>query len=729
MSSTAECVHLSLKETWAFILSLEDGSVDSRGASFLGSWWCSAAKLATSLWSTTLYLSIFLYYLLVGIVKLGTGAMPHVLFYSSKVVAFHREQLGWLDLLFEAVVIISLSAFYIFHGQIMAYIHKIEKQMAKSSRLAKTRTHRMLGVAPHFAFFFVALLFGFLGRKFLAPVSSLRVLPLCSLVLPVVTTCWSCLSVSARNPAYVDMGLAALPPAELQRLASESRTKTLLWIVLMVYHGGATLLSLIPFSQYLLEKYLPFLRQIALVICVFTQISPLFSEIVFEVASPVLNWFAERIPSSSAEEERGVRALTFLSSMGIITFRTESVVKALLVEGTSLLIMIFFCFLPTRLSNIGVVILALVLPGIRASTSIKAWEQISATPSSTLRVRGSGSSSSSSSSSSAWESVVAATRSTSSSMLAALRDMSPLQSLRSSTSTTSVHFRATDGDGAAALAAVVAMSAEAASQRVSASQAIAAEERDSEQERSAGASMPSSDNASSAELEDDQLFTQFTIGAFSSGRKIRKNNVETCALIRRQLRWLEYFVCLGVMWTLRCYGIGLWPSLTMALCWWLSHSIWAGARAPAAQIVQLVEVVPELVTPMFSLRVMRGGYRYLKSLIVGDNEPLLTPLNTPAPFAGSPGSDSDSDFSEASTAPNTPWLDASGSAVSPAVGSVGVSASSTRRRHGARHRSGSTSGTAEKTPAGPAGEVQLPAVSSSTTESVPRKRSSSKKRN
>jgi len=622
-----------------------------------------------------------------------------------------------MDLLFEAIIIASLSAFYIFHGQIMAYIHKLEKQMAKSSRLAKTRTHRLLGVAPHFAFFLVSLLFGFFGRKFLAPISSLRVLPLCSLVLPVVTTCWSCLS--TKNSEFADMGLADLPPAELQRLASEGRSKMLLWIVLMVYHACATLLSLIPFSHYLLDKYLPFLRQIALVICVFTQISPVFSEIVFEVASPVLTWFAERIPTSSAEEERGVRALTFLSGMGIITSRTESVVKALLIEGTSLLIMVFFCFLPTRLSNIGVVILALVLPGIRASTTVRAWELISSSVS-TQRARAGGSSSSTS-----WDDVFAATRSTSSSMLAALRDISPMQVLRSSTSS-AVHFCAA-GDGNAAVAAA---SRETTTQRVNASQAIAAEQREPEQEESTLVPIPisSANNVSSAEQENSShLFTQFTIGAFSSGRKIRKNNAETCALIRRQMRWLEYFVCLGTMWALRCYGIGLWPSLTMALCWWMSHSIWAGARVPAAQIAQLVEVIPELVTPVFSLRMLRGGYRCLKSFILGGNEQLLTPLNTPAPFDGSPCSDSDGDFGETSSAPHTPSLDSAGSALSPTIGSVGTIMSSTRRRH-ARHRSGDTTSTAEKTSTGTAGGVSSPGTSPPAA-STPRMRSSSKKRN
>lgn len=730
MASAAECTHLTLKETWAFIISLEDGSADSRGAGFLAAWWCSAVKVAGSLWSTALYLAVFLYYLLVGIVKLGTGAMPHVIFYSSKVVAFHREQLGWMDLMFEAIVIASVTTFYIFHGQIMAYIHKLEKQMAKSSRLAKTRTHRLLGVAPHFAFFVVSLLFAFFGRKFLAPISSLRVLPLCSLVLPVATTCWSCLSM--RNTAFADMPLSDLPPMELQRLASDGRSKTLLWIVLMVYHGGATLLGLLPFSHYLLNKYLPFLRQIALVVLVFAQISPLFSEIVFEVASPVLNWFAERIPSSSAEEERGMRALSVMSSMGIITSRTESVVKALFVEGTSLLIMVFFCFFPTRLSNIGVVILALLLPGIRASTTVRAWEQISATPAPTARP---GAAAGGGNENSTWNTVVEVTRSTSSGLLAALRDMSPMQVMRSSTA---VRFSATEGgDEANSATASASASGEVEAEvvEVSATQAIATEVTEADQEGVAGlATRSSSNNVSSAEErqgENSPLFTQFTIGAFSSGRKIRKNSAETCALIRRQLRWLEYFVCLGAMWTLRCYGIGLWPSLTMALCWWLSHSIMAGAHAPAAQITKLVEFVPELITPVFSFRMLRGGYRYLKSAVFGGTagEPLLTPLHgsAPAQSDGSPGSEYSDDQSGA---PNTPWLDSAGNATSPAIGSAGstsASTSSARRRHTAHRRSGSATSTAEKAPAGAAGGDSL--VASPAAESVPRKRSSSKKRN
>ena len=64
---------------------------------------------------------------------------------------------SYLDLLFELLLLSLLALFYLRHKHINDYMKRLERSLVKKSRLAKTKTSLLLGVAPHFTFFFVAM--------------------------------------------------------------------------------------------------------------------------------------------------------------------------------------------------------------------------------------------------------------------------------------------------------------------------------------------------------------------------------------------------------------------------------------------------------------------------------------------------------------------------------------------------------------------------------------------
>ena len=147
----------------------------------------------------------------------------------------------------------------------------------------------------------------------------------------------------------------------------------------------------------------------------------------------------------------------------------------------------------------------------------------------------------------------------------------------------------------------------------------------------------------------------------------------------------------------------------MAVCWWLSHSIWNGARRMSAHLVAFVSVVPAVFTPIFTLRVIRGAYRYLYSWAfskVLGGEPSAHSLgyleNTPlpSPHAHSPFTCHGGDLPTDSPAvQGTPIAYASASHT-PAIasGNTGSAGGTVRRRHGrSRPRSGSTASNASNT--------------------------------
>jgi hypothetical protein len=43
--------------------------------------------------------------------------------------------------------------------------------------------------------------------------------------------------------------------------------------------------------------------------------------------------------------------------------------------------------------------------------------------------------------------------------------------------------------------------------------------------------------------------------------------------------WLQYWICLGFLWVLKCYGFKVWPSVMLIATLWLQHSLFKGASS------------------------------------------------------------------------------------------------------------------------------------------------------
>ena len=107
----------------------------------------------------------------------------------------------------------------------------------------------------------------------------------------------------------------------------------------------------------------------------------------------------------------------------------------------------------------------------------------------------------------------------------------------------------------------------------------------------------------------------FTIGVFASGRKVQKNERQTRKIITKQRRWMEYFVCIAVLWTLKCYNVSLWPSLMMIISWCLCHSLWDLASPVSKQIVYIVRLLPLIFTPWMIVRLLNHTWGFLVAML------------------------------------------------------------------------------------------------------------------
>lgn len=166
------CRHLTLVDAFHFISTLQNDEIPS----YLEATFCSAKQLFTSSFGFLHSLLFFLYYVLLGIVRLATAIMPQLLSFGSVVVSFHLHQLTVMDICLEVALLTIMVLVYVNNKSIMLYIHSLEESLQKSQESLKQQsqkaTTQFLGVAPHCAFFTLAMIFAVLGRRFLSPLSS-----------------------------------------------------------------------------------------------------------------------------------------------------------------------------------------------------------------------------------------------------------------------------------------------------------------------------------------------------------------------------------------------------------------------------------------------------------------------------------------------------------------------------------------------------------------------------
>ena len=221
-----------------------------------------------------------------------------------------------------------------------------------------TRYKKSVKLLPHVLFFLVSLFISIFGRRLLTPLTNTYVLPFITIIIPWFNTirmiCFSSIDMSCLNYKYMIS----------------------LWIVLTSYHSFATLLSLIPFSYYVLNM-LPFLREIVVVIICWSQLLPYCNDLVYESANPVLLSIKSKMIGLGLDNGNNYnhndvfsRILTGLRYMNVIGERQEDFLRALMQDSIAFLLTLLFSFVPSPLANFGIIVISMLLPLFKSAGTL-----------------------------------------------------------------------------------------------------------------------------------------------------------------------------------------------------------------------------------------------------------------------------------------------------------------------------------------------------------------------
>ena len=358
---------ISVREAFKFITSTESIYSPELLQGFHG----ALLQLGSSFLSIALTLFMLCYYLLVVVLKLSVMLLPHTLNTIKAIVEFHRTKLSTTDICVELLCVLSVGTFLFFKKRIVVQWRIFEKYVAKKSKAAAK-------AAPHVAFFTISLLISIIGRKFLVHVTSESVLPIVTLLIPVYTTLKELYAITPLAVPASDVTLhdssnngkrMSITPIKPVRRETALNQKLTLWVVLAAYHTLATTFSLIPYSTRI-AAILPSVRELAVVVIIWSQLSSQFTDIVFESCKPLLRCLANTIPASNFGSTSGASFVSILRMMKIVNLAQETYLKSLLQDSFLLLLAIIFLFLPWRMAYVGVIIVALLFPAFRSSNTI-----------------------------------------------------------------------------------------------------------------------------------------------------------------------------------------------------------------------------------------------------------------------------------------------------------------------------------------------------------------------
>jgi hypothetical protein len=248
---------------------------------------------------------------------------------------------------------------------------------AKSKAAAKA--------ASHVIFFTTAFTFAILGKKFILPLTSSAAMPIFTLLIPLLSTIWwsrkyqlSGTIAGVHTETGGDTTAAAAGSQQFhesdRKMLQLAEKRLILWVILGIYHGMVTALSMIPFSNRLLS-FLPYMKEMVIVVLIWIQLSPVFTDIVFaSIISPLMTRLANYIPTTSASrsiEEHTQQASTIftaLKMMRLINDNQIRIVRAILQDTVVSVMALVFIFVPYPFSTVGVVTISLFLPAFRSVT-------------------------------------------------------------------------------------------------------------------------------------------------------------------------------------------------------------------------------------------------------------------------------------------------------------------------------------------------------------------------
>jgi hypothetical protein len=306
--------------------------------------------LVNSLYISCHALLHLLCFLSVIVFKIIFLSLPYVLKFGESVIEFHRTQLNPSDMIVEAIVLICLLLYLIFRERIKKAWTVLEARVAQRSREAAK-------LAPHVMFFSVSILLSYFGRKFLIPLSSPSVMPVFTILIPLYNS------------------LVTL----IRELPFKYREHLVLWVILGVYYATCTIIIQIPFITYIYDHF-QLVHVFGLVIVIWIQTSHICADIVFDYANPIIHYYMSKVPIPDIAYTSNL--ISYLKYTGI-SERILLNIQGLLSDSIALIVCCVFVFMPTRLANIGVVLVALLLPAYKTSTIInnRLRKEIPRTPS------------------------------------------------------------------------------------------------------------------------------------------------------------------------------------------------------------------------------------------------------------------------------------------------------------------------------------------------------------
>ena len=308
-------------------------------------------RMCLSLADTAVALTYVLMYLGLIFAKLVILVFPHAVKLGKVIVDFHATKLSRSDLILEGTSIAILVTCFVFRVRIQSAWKNFIKSVSAKSKVAAR-------AAPHVLFFTAAVTFAILGRNFLIPLTHSAVMPVFTLILPLVATTRVLFQIKNMSEAEC---LEAI------------NTKNLLWVIVAIYHSLVTFGSLIPFGSKMLT-FLPYAKEMVIVVMVWVQLSPVFSKIVFEsVISKIMVKLCGMLPAGYGVEQTNAKTGTFLSvlkMMYLVNDSQMSFLQALFQDTVATMLAIVCIFMPNPFATIGMVMIALLLPAFRTSSVV-----------------------------------------------------------------------------------------------------------------------------------------------------------------------------------------------------------------------------------------------------------------------------------------------------------------------------------------------------------------------
>eukprot|EP01036_Dinobryon_divergens_P028481 gene28481-37432_t len=218
----------------------------------------------------------------------------------------------------------------------------------------------------------------------LIPLTASKVMPLCTIVIPLFTTL-RILSFYGPTSPPTHYAVSQIESNYNIERVDAFRHQILVWIVLGIYHALATILALVPFSSRILTN-LPIVKYFFIISLLWVQISANFAGFLFKFAiSHVLRGVAAIFPSSGVgalEASAASKSRTMFGVMkmfGLINSAHEEFLISLFQDGMATVIALLFIFTPNPLASMGMVGISLLLPAFRSSGTSSLVRSISGT--------------------------------------------------------------------------------------------------------------------------------------------------------------------------------------------------------------------------------------------------------------------------------------------------------------------------------------------------------------